>query len=380
VSDGASSAATAAIGVRVATVRFRTPGQAKDLVVGELELRPGSLVVVESERGNVIATVVGLREGAPSEPQHKVLRVVTDDDLEVHTRNKVREREAFAFCAERIRALGLPMKLVGVELAHSGSTALFSLTSNERVDFRGLVKDLARRFHTRIDMHQIGVRDAARLCGGIGVCGRDLCCATCLSSFNPISVRMAKDQNLALNQEKLSGACGLLKCCLSYEEASYSDLRKGLPKLGKRVITPDGEGRVKDVNVIKRRVRVQLADGRYAEYGGDEVKRPPDAGGAPAAQQQPSQQQPAPQPPPRPAASAEPRPPPPLSAVASPPADEGDEDDGPDEPAGAAEAGAPPGAPGAAPDGAPRKRRRRRRRRGGNRPGGSDGTPPPAVG
>lgn len=376
MSDGASSAATTATRVRVATVRFRTPGQVKDLVVGELEVRPGSLVVVDSERGNLIATVVGLREGAPSEPQHRVLRVVTDDDLEVHTRNKVREREAFAFCAERIRALGLPMKLVGVELAHSGSTALFSFTSSERVDFRGLVKDLARRFHTRIDMHQIGVRDAARLCGGIGVCGRELCCATCLSSFSPISVRMAKDQNLALNQEKLSGACGRLKCCLSYEEASYADLRKGLPKLGKRVITPDGEGRVKDVNVIKRRVRVQLADGRYAEYGGDEVKRPPDAGGAPSlalAPQSPSQ--------PRPPARAASRPPPPASPGPGPDADDGNEgDEGPDEPAETAEVAGAPGAPVAAPDGAPRKRRRRRRRRGGNRSGGADGTPPPAAG
>jgi cell fate regulator YaaT (PSP1 superfamily) len=351
---------TPASGVRVAVVRFRTPGQLKDLAVGELEVHPGSLVVVESERGTQIATVVGVREGVPHEPQHRVLRVVTDDDLDVHARNKVREREAYAFCAERIRALALPMKLVGVELAHSGSTALFSFTSNERVDFRGLVKDLARRFHTRIDMHQIGVRDAARLCGGIGVCGRALCCATCLSTFNPISVRMAKDQNLALNQEKLSGACGRLKCCLSYEEASYADLRKGLPKLGKRVITPDGEGRVKDVNVIKRRVRVQLADGRYAEYAGDEVKRPPDAGASPAA------------PPLRPdAPKAASLPVPAPSACA--PDDEGD--DVADEPAAAA-----PGAPAAAADGATRKRRRRRRRRGGNRPGGTDGTPSPAVG
>ena len=264
--------------VRAAVVRFRAPCHATEFAIQALELVAGSQVIVETDRGTRLGSVVAIREHATAPPAHSVLRIATEDDLDAHRRNCVREREAFVFCAERIRALGLPMKLVGAEFAHSGSSAVFSFSSAERVDFRALVKDLARRFHTRIDMRQIGVRDVARVCGGIGACGRELCCSTFLFAFNPISVRMAKDQSLALNQDKLSGVCGRLKCCLAYEESAYAELRRGLPKLGKRVITPAGEGRVKDVDVIKRVVRVQLTDGRYLEFPGDQVKRPLDAG------------------------------------------------------------------------------------------------------
>lgn len=267
--------------LRAAVVRFRTPCSAQEFAAGDLELVPSQLVVVETDRGTRIGTVVEVLARGGAAPAHSVLRVVTDEDVQVHERNRVREREAFQFCVERIQAFALPMRLVSVELAHSGSSAVFSFTSEQRVDFRALVKDLARRFHTRIDMRQIGVRDAARLCGGLGVCGRELCCATWLPSFSPISVRMAKDQNLALNQEKLSGACGRLKCCLAFEQEAYAELHRGLPKVGKRVLTPVGPARVKDVNVLKRLVRVQYADGTYQELRADEVRRAVDVGGAP---------------------------------------------------------------------------------------------------
>jgi cell fate regulator YaaT (PSP1 superfamily) len=263
--------------VTTAVVRFRVPGQVKEFATGRLELNIGARVVVESERGTRMGTVIGHRlRAAGREPASRVVRLLAKEDLEVLSRNKVREREAFEFCCERTKALSLPMKLVSVEFAHSGSSAIFHFTSVDRVDFRALVKDLARRFHTRIEMRQIGVRDASRFTGGIGVCGRELCCATWLRDFSPISVRMAKDQNLALNHEKLSGVCGRLKCCLAYEQPIYEEQRKGLPKVGKRVLTPAGEARVKDVNVLKRLVRVQCADGHYEEFRGEDVKRPVD--------------------------------------------------------------------------------------------------------
>jgi cell fate regulator YaaT (PSP1 superfamily) len=230
-------------------------------------------------------------------------------------------------------ALALPMKLVSVELAHSGSTAVFNFTSADRVDFRALVKDLARRFHTRIEMRQIGVRDAARHTGGTGVCGRELCCATWLPEFKPISVRMAKDQNLSLNHDKLSGLCGRLKCCLQYEQSTYEEGRRGLPKIGKRVITPRGEARVKDVNVLKQRVRVQFADGAYEDLAADQVTRPPEAQREAQPETEPLVQLPS-------------------AAPASTPTSE----------AGASDV--------------PRKKRRRRRKKRGTEPGGS--TPPPS--
>jgi cell fate regulator YaaT (PSP1 superfamily) len=258
-------------------VRFRVPGQTAEYDAGKLGLCPRDRVVLDSERGLAVGTVIRAPEPRrPSKPLRRVLRVITDEDERVMERTRVREREAHQFCAERIKARGLPMKLVAVDLAHSGTRAVFYFSSADRVDFRALVKDLARRFHTRIEMRQVGVRDASRHTGGIGICGRELCCACWLPGFKPISIRMAKDQNLALNQQKLSGLCGRLRCCLQYEQEIYQKQRKGLPKVGKRVFTPQGEGRVKDVNVLQRCIRVQLAEGGYAQFDVDEVQRPGD--------------------------------------------------------------------------------------------------------
>ncbi|MBI5510455.1 MAG: hypothetical protein HY903_16990 [Deltaproteobacteria bacterium] len=337
-------------------VRFRVPGQCAPCETGSLSVKPADRVVIDNEHGQSVGTVIrGVAPTVTDRPLARVLRIIDNDDLRIIERNRVREREAFLFCLERIKARNLPMKLVSVELAHSGTRAVFYFSSAARVDFRALVKDLARRFHTRIEMRQIGVRDGARHAGGNGLCGRELCCATWLGAFKPISIRMAKDQNLALNHQKLSGLCGRLRCCLEYEEETYQSLRKGLPKVGKRVVTPQGEGRVKDVDVLRRRVRVQLNEGGYGQYEANEVTRPVDT------QQQQPQQHAQPQPPARPL---------------SPPVTSGS----------GAEASAPqPGAGDSDATGqalrSGKRRRRRRGRRG--RPGGSGaapvgGSPPPS--
>ena len=274
-------------------IRFRVPGQCAPCDPGSLSLKPADRVIVDSEHGQNLGTVLrGVTPTMADRPLSRVLRLVDHDDLRIIERNRVREREAFQFCVERIKARALDMKLLAVELAHSGTRAVFYFSSADRIDFRALVKDLARRFHTRIEMRQIGVRDGARHTGGTGLCGRELCCATWLLSFKPISIRMAKDQNLALNHQKLSGLCGRLRCCLEYEEETYQSLRKGLPKIGKRVVTPQGEGRVKDVDVLQRKVRVQLMEGGYAQYDAADVTRPVDL--------QTPNEPPVPQSPPRP--------------------------------------------------------------------------------
>ena len=262
---------------RNVVVRFRVPGsEVNAKAPAQMSLKARDQVVVQGEHGSQIATY--LRNGTKKQKNGNpvdIQRLATSSDYEVADRNKTREKEAFIFCKERLREHKLPMKLIDVEFTHSGARALFFFTSNERVDFRTLVKDLARRFHTRIEMRQVGVRDAARHTGGVGICGRQLCCSTWLSDFEPVSIRMAKDQNLSLNHQKLSGLCGRLRCCLQYEQSLYYEQRKGLPKMGKRVITPEGEGRVKDINVLKRRIRVQLTETRsYVDFDADELSRP----------------------------------------------------------------------------------------------------------
>lgn len=260
-----------------AFVRFRVPGQGEHFATRQLVVTRDVRVIVDTDYGLRMGTVVSVEPNDPRAAELRpLLRVATADDERIAAQQTVREREAFDYCEQCIGAHQLPMKLVSVELAHSGTRAVFNFASEERVDFRALVKDLARRFHTRIEMRQIGVRDAARHLGGLGMCGRELCCSAWLPEFQPISIRMAKDQNLSLNHDKLSGLCGRLRCCLQYEEETYHAERKSLPKIGKRVATPLGEGRVKDVNVLERRVRVQLMDGSYAEFAGDEVTRPAD--------------------------------------------------------------------------------------------------------
>ncbi len=356
-------------------VRMRVPGNTAACDPGSVAVKLHDRVVIDCDQGQVVGTVIrALQPTLVDRPLGRVLRRLDPDDARIIQQNRVREREAFQFCVERIKARNLPMKLLSVDLAHSGTRAIFYFSSAERVDFRSLVKDLARRFHTRIEMRQVGVRDGARQTGGMGLCGRELCCATWLTAFQPISIRMAKDQNLALNHQKLSGLCGRLRCCLDYEEALYQELRKGLPKVGKRVLTPQGEGRVKDVDVLRRVVRVQLSEGGYAQFGADDVKRPADLQ-APAI------------PPAHPQAALPPPSPPPPRTVETPAenplTDDAETDnEGPGEDASTATTASPPGTPGAAGVRTGRRRRRRRGRR--NRQGGtgpdSGGTPPSSTG
>ena len=176
-----------------------------------------------------------------------------------------REREALLYARERARARNLPIKVVRAEYPLAGQKALFYFVSEERIDFRDLVRDLTQKLRLRIEMRQIGVRDEAKMVGGIGACGRELCCSTFLPSFAPVSIKMAKDQNLVLNPTKVAGQCGRLKCCLVYENDLYTEMKKGLPKLGKRVRTPGGDGRVVELDVLRQRIRVQF------EEGGSEV-------------------------------------------------------------------------------------------------------------
>jgi cell fate regulator YaaT (PSP1 superfamily) len=191
----------------------------------------------------------------------KVIRKATPEDLDQLEKNQQLEKEAFRFCVEKIKAKGLNMKLVKTEVLLDRSKALFYFTAEKRVDFRELVRDLAAEFKMRIEMRQIGVRDEAKMTCGFGTCGRELCCASFLNRFDLVSVKMAKEQNLALNPAKISGVCGRLMCCLSYEFPTYMELKKNLPKVGKHIVTRSGKGKVIRQNVLRQTVTVELEEG-----------------------------------------------------------------------------------------------------------------------
>lgn len=265
-------------------VRFSVPGTV-EVFEAAFEVVAGEEVVAESERGLDVGVVLRSRP-LDAEIGRRVLRRLTDEDRGQREENRTREAEAFAFCKDRIREHGLPMKLVGSELTLSGTRLTLYFTSDDRVDFRTLVRDLAARFHTRIELRQVGPRDAARHTGGVGICGRSLCCSTFLPAFGAISIRMAKDQNLSLQHEQLAGYCGRLRCCLQYEHALYKERRAGLPKLGKRVQTDRGEGRVRDIDVLRGRVRVQLQSGEFIELGAEGLTVPDDVRAQQARQQE----------------------------------------------------------------------------------------------
>jgi cell fate regulator YaaT (PSP1 superfamily) len=237
-----------------------------DFNAGDLDLAPRDRVLVETERGVAMATVVhapverSVEETAPD--LVTVMRVATPADLETVERNAIKEQEAYDFCNRRIMERAMEMKLVRVEYLFDGSKAIFYFTADGRVDFRVLVKDLAHTFHTRIEMRQIGVRDESKMVGGLGICGRELCCCSWLRDFQPVSVKMAKEQNLALNPSKISGQCGRLLCCLDYEYDTYCTLRKNLPKCGKRVKTDSVSGVVDKLNILTGNITLKLDDGK----------------------------------------------------------------------------------------------------------------------
>ncbi len=252
---------------KIVGVRFKEAGKIYYFNPNNFEVQRNDFVMVETARGLEMGEVLVPAKDIPDEevvaPLKDVLRVASEKDHETARENAVLEREAHDVCQKKILERNLSMKLVDVEYTFDRSKILFYFTADGRVDFRELVKDLAAQFKTRIELRQIGVRDEAKMLGGLGCCGRPVCCKTFLGEFQPVSIKMAKEQNLSLSPTKISGLCGRLMCCLKYEQDTYECLRKQMPKIGKEIMTPDGIGIVIENNIIseKSRIRLTLEDG-----------------------------------------------------------------------------------------------------------------------
>ncbi len=248
----------------IISVRFKEGGKAYYFNPNGLTVAPGERVIIETSRGVEFGECVEgnrlIDEMELVSPLRPVVRKATEADRRTVEENREKEKRAFQICQQKIQDHGLEMKLVEVEYNFDGSKILFFFTSEGRVDFRALVRDLAGVFHTRIELRQIGVRDEAKMLGGLGVCGRPYCCNAFLNDFHPVSIKMAKTQNLSLNPTKISGACGRLMCCLKYEQEAYEDVLKRTPKLESLVETPDGVGTVNSVQLLREKVKVRLDD------------------------------------------------------------------------------------------------------------------------
>ncbi|MFP3927328.1 MAG: stage 0 sporulation family protein [Desulfobacteraceae bacterium] len=262
---------------RIVGVQIDARGRIQDFDAGEINLCKGDRVLVETENGSafgVVCTRPRVRcNTLPQRSLSKVLGHATQSDVEKFQKKCELEREVYAYCQDRIQSRSISMCLVAVEKVDDNGKIMVYFTADGRVDFRELVKDLVRRFKTRIEMRQIGVRHEAKMFGGLGTCGRQLCCVSFLSSFSPVSIKMAKEQNLSLNPSKISGMCGRLMCCLAYEFDYYEEAGRNLPKIGKRVTTSQGEGKVIRQNLLKRVLTVQLDSGEEVEVSTDEVAK-----------------------------------------------------------------------------------------------------------
>lgn len=266
--------------IKVIGVRFRTAGKIYYFDPVKFHIKKGTHVIVETARGVEYGTVVGDMKEVPDDkvvqPLKPVLRMATTRDDEQEAANKEKEKEAFKICLEKIKKHKLEMKLIDAEYTFDNNKVLFYFTADGRIDFRELVKDLAAVFKTRIELRQIGVRDETKIRGGIGICGRPLCCHTHLSEFVPVSIKMAKEQNLSLNPTKISGVCGRLMCCLKHEEETYEDLNRKLPCVGDYVTTDDGlKGEVQSVNVLRQLVKVIISkddEKEIQEYKVEQLK------------------------------------------------------------------------------------------------------------
>ncbi|MBI4496151.1 MAG: stage 0 sporulation family protein [Deltaproteobacteria bacterium] len=262
--------------MKVVGIKFRDHGRVHDFDAGPLALKEREIVMVETARGPELGFVV--RPPLERDPAHfplglrRVIRLADEKDMERGRRNLYLEREAKRLCLAKIQEHQLLMKLIEVDAFFDGSKILFYFVADGRVDFRALVKDLAAAFKTRIEMRQVGVRNEAKMIGGLGSCGREFCCCLFLKDFEPVSVKMAKEQNLALNPQKISGACGRLMCCLAYEFEAYQEMKKDMPKIGKRVATAQGPGKIVQQNIMQRRVRVALEEGKEVELGLEEIR------------------------------------------------------------------------------------------------------------
>ena len=248
--------------VTVCDIQFRNNSKVYYFAPGDLEVTAGTDVIIETSRGLEYGQCVRGNHTLPIyetvSPLRSVVRIATAQDTAIDKNNREREKKAYQLCLKKIEELGLDMQLVSAECAFDGSKILFFFTAEERVDFRELVKMLGYTLHSRIELRQIGVRDKAKMVGGFGICGRPFCCGQFLKDFQPVSIKMAKTQNLSLNSSKISGTCGRLMCCLNYEQAAYEDLRRTSPKQDSFVDTPDGRGTIMDVNLLKQSVRVRL--------------------------------------------------------------------------------------------------------------------------
>ena len=256
--------------IKVIGVRFRGGGKVYYFDPAGVELKREDQVIVETVRGVEIGTVLLVdKEISDDEvpgPIKKIMRKATEDDVKKAAKNLEKEKEAMKICEEKIAKRELDMKLVGAEYTFDNNKLIFYFTADGRIDFRELVKDLAAVFHTRIELRQIGVRDETKLMGGIGICGRELCCKSWLGDFVPVSIKMAKEQNLSLNPTKISGLCGRLMCCLKNEQETYEYLNSRLPGINDTVTTPEGiKGTVQSVNVLRQTVRVLFEDGDLKE-------------------------------------------------------------------------------------------------------------------
>ncbi len=269
---------------KVIGVRFRPAGKIYFFSPGKYKIEAGDKVIVETARGVEFGSVVtGVREVEDdkiTQPLKSVIRIATQDDVRKEEKNREKEKEAFKICLEKIHKHGLEMKLIDAEYTFDNNKVLFYFTADGRIDFRELVKDLASVFRTRIELRQIGVRDETKIRGGIGICGRPLCCHTYLTEFAPVSIKMAKEQNLSLNPSKISGVCGRLMCCLTNEEETYEDLNRHLPSVGDHVTTPEGlKGDVQSINVLRQMVKVVVLldndEKEIREYHSSELKFKP---------------------------------------------------------------------------------------------------------
>ena len=254
----------------VVGVSFKKAGKVYSFNPNSLDLKEGDAVIAETSRGIEFGEIMIEPREVPDEeivpPLRKVVRKATDSDLRKEESNCNREKNAYATCQRKIQDHNLPMKLIDAEYCFDGSQVTFYFSADSRVDFRELVKDLASTLRTKVQLHQVGVRDEAKLFGGMGPCGRALCCSSFLNDFEPVSMKMAKEQSLFLNPLKFSGICGKLMCCLKYEYPMYREMKSSFPTIGAVVTTPEGQGKVVETNVMKRTLAVELENGNVAQF------------------------------------------------------------------------------------------------------------------
>ncbi len=248
--------------IDVVGIKFRNNGKIYYFDPAQIELAKGDDVIVETAKGLEFATVAAEKKQVEEReivlPLRPVIRKATPEDCKQNEENQKKKDEAMEICKKKVAEHGLEMKLTDVEFTFDSSKVIFYFTAEGRVDFRELVKDLAGIFHTRIELRQIGVRDESKIMGGIGNCGRELCCHQWISEFQPVSIKMAKTQNLSLNPSKISGVCGRLMCCLKYENEAYCDAKEGMPEVGERIETKDGILKVCNVNLLRNKIRARL--------------------------------------------------------------------------------------------------------------------------